>query len=78
MSVMVFDPHRFWMVSGDGPASYRHLSQASAEEEAQRLARLHPGRAFFVMEAIAVHRKVDVERRDLRGDVPKNDDEIPF
>lgn len=68
------EPLIFWMVHGDGPTSYRHDSRASAEAEAHRLARTNPGTAFFVMEAVAAYRKVDVERFSLRPD----DEEIPF
>ncbi len=76
MSIMDFQPRKFWMVSGDGPSRLRHPDRLSAEVEAQRLARANPGTPFFVMEAIAVHRKVDVERIDL-GDAPHVDD-VPF
>lgn len=68
------EPQRFWMVHGDGPTNYRHDSLGSAEVEARRLARANPGTAFFVMEAVAAYRKVDVERFSLRPD----DEEIPF
>lgn len=73
---MAQDPEKFWMVQGQGPASYRHASQASAEYEAQRLARCHPGQMFFVMEAIAAHRKIEVERIALRDEY--HDQDQPF
>ena len=76
MTIMNYQPRQFWMVSGDGPSSVRHPTQLDAEIEADRLARANPGKVFFVMEAIAVHRKVDVERRDLRVD--PHTEEIPF
>lgn len=63
------------MVHGDGPSSVRQPSRAAAEVEAQRLARQNPGVEFFVLEAIAMHRRVDVERVDLRE---QNDGELPF
>lgn len=69
-------PRRFWMVQGDGPATYRHDNLHSAEKEAQRLARMNPGCTFYVMEAVAAHRRVDVERFSLRAD--DNGEEIPF
>ena len=53
---------QFWMVQGDGPARVRHSLRAVAEREAQRLARENPGTEFYVMEAVAGHRKIDVER----------------
>lgn len=73
---MTDQPKPFWMVKGAGPASAIHHSRGAAEAEAQRLARLHPGNEFFVMEAVAVHRKVDVERIVLRHDADY--EELPF
>lgn len=66
-------PEKFWMVQGQGPAHCRHASQASAEAEAQRLARSYPGQTFFVMEAVAAHRKIEVERIALRDEYPDQD-----
>ncbi|WCR17548.1 hypothetical protein [Paracoccus alcaliphilus] len=68
-------PEPFWMVKGAGPASCTHQSRRAAEMEADRLARLHPGHMFFVMEAVAMHRRVDVERVAFRED---QREEIPF
>lgn len=68
-------PKPFWMVKGHGPASAIHHSRSAAEAEAQRLARTHPGNEFFVMEAVAMHRRIDVERIAFReGDA----EEVPF
>lgn len=53
---------QFWMVKGDGPAVAKHSCRADAEREADRLARLNPGVEFYVLEAVAGHRKLDVER----------------
>ena len=69
------DMQQFWMVQGDGPARVRHSSRAIAEREAQRLARENPGAVFYVMEAVAGHRKIDVERVDFGRPL---DDGIPF
>ena len=66
---------QFWMVQGDGPARVRHSVRAIAEREAQRLARESPGTVFYVMEAVAAHRKVDVERVAFDD---KFGDGIPF
>lgn len=73
-------PTRFWLVKGSGPANYQHDSLAEAEAEAARLARDNPGYTFYVMEAIACHRSVAIERIDLRGPgAPVDDDlELPF
>lgn len=67
---------KFWIVVSDGrgPATwpYRHMSEADAFTEAQRLARTSTGR-FFVMEAIGASEKNDVTTvRYLDGT------EIPF
>lgn len=79
MSIMIYNPRQFWMVSGDGPSRFRHETQLDAEREADRLARAHPGQAFFVLEAISVHRRVEVERRDLRATAEFHDEQgIPF
>lgn len=72
---MTNHPKPFWMVKGTGPATAIHHTRTAAESEAQRLARLHPGQLFFVMEAVAMHRRVDVERVAFRED---EREEIPF
>ena len=45
---------KFWMVYGVGQrgATYQHHSKASAQEEAKRLASLHPGIPFVVLAAV--------------------------
>ncbi|QCP50176.1 hypothetical protein FAZ95_13900 [Trinickia violacea] len=51
----------FWLVwspTGARPPKHRHLSERSAIQEAERLAREHPGELFVVLEAIA-SRRVD-------------------
>ncbi|UFM64203.1 hypothetical protein LOS78_01650 [Paracoccus sp. MA] len=70
-------PAKFWMVKGDGPASAMHGTREAAEGEAARLARMNPGTLFFVMEAVACHRRVEVERIALDGK-PDPRDELPF
>lgn len=76
---MTTQPAKFWMVKGDGPASATHGSREAAEREADRLARLSPGTLFFVLEAVACHRRVDVERISLDGrNDPRKDHLIPF
>jgi hypothetical protein len=45
---------KFWMVwneYGDTP-SYKHDTRASADQEAERLAQLHPDKAFIVLKAV--------------------------
>lgn len=73
------DQKQFWMVKGAGPANATHRTRHLAENEAERLARANPGTEFFVMEAVAVHRRIDVERTSLRpGDRFTREEEIPF
>lgn len=43
----------FWMVLGRGEPVYRHDTEVSAREEAERLARLHKNQTFVVLKAIA-------------------------
>lgn len=59
-------PEIFWMVSGNGPAVVRHSEREVAFREARRLAAENPGVEFFVVQAIACIRKVDVETIDMR------------
>jgi hypothetical protein len=71
-------PRRFWMVKGEGPARFCHMSLAEAETEADRLAREHPGQTFAVLEAVSAHRRRDVERTDLRCRATDDDEDLPF
>lgn len=65
----------FWLVwreDGDNP-TYRHPTQDSAESEALRLARLHPGSSFCVLMPFArfTENRVTIERfNTLDIDVP--------
>lgn len=63
------------MVAGTGPTHTRHSSRGSAETEAVRLARINPGTLFFVMEAVCVFRKTDVEKIEFRQ---SSHDDAPF
>lgn len=72
-------PRRFWMVKGRGPASHMHESRASAEAEAERLARLNPGEPFFVLVTVAALVRRDVERFTFdKADEGAEYPEIPF
>lgn len=56
-----------------GEPRQKHSTQCSAENEAERLAKAHPGSSFCVMAPIArfTERRVTVERFDLLdADVP--------
>jgi len=71
----------FWMVYGldQGPPTWKHPSAHAATREAERLARLHPGKTFIVLEAIGAVRKVDVEIIPIgRGNAADLADDIPF
>lgn len=43
----------FWMVLGRGEPVFRHDTEVSAREEAERLARIHKNQTFVVLKAIA-------------------------
>lgn len=62
----------FWMVWGEGTqrVTAKHNNFDSARREAERLAAQHAGQRFYVLEAQAVARKVDVSFEHL--------DQIPF
>ena len=49
-------PVPFWIVwcpDGATPPKHCHTSEAFAEDEARRLARVNPGKVFFVMRAVS-------------------------
>ena len=60
-----------WSPSGDRPPSFRHPDERSAEMEAERLAREHPGREFYVLAPTytVCAQKMLVERF-ATGDIP--------
>lgn len=48
------NPHnKYWMVHGISVPNFRHDSLESANREAERLARLHRGQSFTVLESVA-------------------------
>lgn len=57
--------NKFWMVwnpVGHAPV-YRHESRASAEREAERLAKLNPTNEFYILEAKELfRRRPDIEQ----------------
>ena len=67
MSIPDYSP--FWMVwrVGGMLPSHRHTTEESARQEAQRLAKLHPGHEFIVLRAVAKVRKDEVQWRELSG-----------
>lgn len=64
----------FWMVYGEGRSAptIKHGTEGIAIAEAERLARMSPGTAFFVLRAVEM-RQVDNMKR-----VKLCVDEIPF
>lgn len=65
----------FWFVwNPDGRSpSYKHPSEAAAVGEAERLARLHPGNTFVVLESICARRVDNMLCIDMRSN-----SDIPF
>jgi hypothetical protein len=77
----VSEMNPFWMVYGlgQGQPTWKHSSAHAATKEAERLARLHPGKTFIVLEAIGAVRKRDIEIIPIgRGTQADLDDDIPF
>lgn len=65
----------FWFVwnpDGRNPQA-RHMSEQSAVNEAERLARLNPGETFVVLESVCARRVDSMLRIEMRSDC-----EIPF
>lgn len=57
---------KFWMVCGPfNNPKFRHPTKLSAEQEAERLAKLHPQDKFYVMEAVGVVQQVQSLLRKL-------------
>lgn len=64
---------QFWIIwcpQGTNQPSYKHHTEDRAITEAERLARLHPDKEFFVMEAIHLRQIVDMHRVDMRPEIP--------
>lgn len=57
----------FWMVWAEGgnAPKYKHPSEASAQNEAARLAKLKPGCRFVVLQAIEAVQVCDIQRTKL-------------
>ena len=65
--------NKFWMVLGRDVPRVQHATELKARTEAVRLARLHPGESFTVLESLTT-----VKMNDLTWEDHINDDEIPF
>ena len=58
----------FWLVwnpNGRSP-SHKHAALEFAEREAARLARLHKGETFIVLESVVSMMADDIQRTDMR------------
>lgn len=68
---------RFWMVYGErqGAPTYKHDTREAAEQEAARLAKLHPGIAFYALKAVsrAIANKPEVTMAKLIRRQPETD-----
>jgi len=60
----------YWVVwcVGGGPPTFKHGSFESADTEAKRLARLHCGEEFVVLESVRAHLAHGLVSTDLRPD----------
>jgi hypothetical protein len=71
---------QFWMIwnpEGNMPR-FCHDTEAAAETEAERLARLNPGQSFYILEAVQRYRVDSLQRMHLRPQQPEFADDIPF
>ena len=69
---------KFWMVLGSGEPTMRHPSKKSAQNEAERLAKLAPGREFVVLESLATVVKSDLQWEQNNIDNSETYADIPF
>ena len=69
---------KFWMVLGRGQPSYRHATKQAACIEAERLANLHPGEEFTVLESMATVVKTDIRWFVLEDVDQPDDSDVPF
>jgi hypothetical protein len=56
---------KFWMVKGNGPTNFKHRSKEAAVKEAERLANVHQGKEFYVLEAICIKKASKMVTLDL-------------
>lgn len=67
--------NKFWLVwspQGNNPA-HRHYTESDAERESRRLARLNPGKEFFVLQATKMSKYVEPIATIALADI-----EVPF
>lgn len=73
--------HGFWMVKGEGPTSYEHASEESADIEAKRLAKEHRGHVFTVLGPIRSYVTSELQCHDLSKFLESGEDkdgDVPF
>ncbi|MBU9317246.1 hypothetical protein L0Z13_11755 [Burkholderia multivorans] len=60
-----------WCPTGPHSPKHRHRSRNAAVIEAERLARVHPGNEFYVMQADTMRTVNDMKRVDFEApDIP--------
>jgi len=60
-----------WCPTGPHSPKHRHVSRGAAVKEAERLARVHPGNEFYVMQADTMRTVDDMKRVDFEApDIP--------
>lgn len=69
-------PDHFWFVWNKDRQLPRHMhvTEKSAIDEAERLARNSRGETFFVLESVCARKVDDMHRIDLRG----QSNDVPF
>lgn len=74
-----FDPfYLVWNPAGRSPY-FQHMAVDQAVTEAKRLAATNPGHEFYVVKAIGLAQKVEVNYTPAKGARESGDDpEIPF
>jgi hypothetical protein len=60
-----YSSKKFWMVKGNGPTNFKHLTKEAAMAEAERLANVHRGKEIYVLEAVCVKKASKMETVDL-------------
>ncbi len=62
----------YYMVMGNDKPNFKHTTLISAKNEAERLARLHPGQIFIVLQAVGSAVVCDIKWEEF------DSDEVPF
>lgn len=75
--------HRFWLVCNpqrmaDLPPKHMHPTYESAQVEAARLAREHPGQTFHVMASAAAVTKTELHWQTFNEEQTEHSPDVPF